>query len=140
MTWLTAASSSVQHVFVNTSAWTFSAGIVNVALRREHGGPRVTVVGTGVGDRVRLWAEGGSMVLPHSKLSLGFATGLHDYSRSCFGNSDCFWTMRLYPMHVTNLDPDVVVAYNFRDYVDLKDPSLERVMVLAASFNPLPAR
>ncbi|HVY83056.1 MAG TPA: hypothetical protein VG994_18875, partial [Steroidobacteraceae bacterium] len=75
---------SIQHVYVLTSAWTFSAGNVSLALVRDRGGNKVTVIGEPVGDRVRTWAEGGTMQLPNSKLRIGFATGLHDYSRSCW--------------------------------------------------------
>jgi hypothetical protein len=130
---LTKLASSVDHVYVLTSAWTFSAGIVSVALLKEHGGGRVTLIGAPVGDRIRLWAEGGSMQLPNSGLMIGFATGLHDYSKSCFGEQGCFWTMYLYPMHVQTLDPDIRLPYNFDDYVGLRDPVLERARELARS-------
>lgn len=122
---------SVEHVYVLTSAWTFSAGIVSVALLKEHNGGMVTLIGEPVGDRIRLWAEGGSMKLPNSGLVMGFATGLHDYSKSCFGERGCFWTMYLYPMHVQSLGPDIRSPYNFDDYVSLRDPALERARELA---------
>jgi hypothetical protein len=128
---LTQLASSVEHVYVLTSAWTFSAGIVSVALLKEHGGGKVTLIGAPVGDRIRLWAEGGSIQLPNSGLMIGFATGLHDYSKSCFGEPGCFWTMYLYPMHVQTLDPDIRLPYNFDDYVGLRDPILERALDLA---------
>jgi hypothetical protein len=124
-------ASSVEHVYVLTSAWTFSAGIVSVALLKEHNGKMVTLIGEPVGDRIRLWAEGGSMQLPNSGLLIGFATGLHDYSKSCFGEHGCFWTMYLYPMHVESLGPDIRLPYNFDDYVGLRDPVLERTRELA---------
>jgi hypothetical protein len=128
---LTKLANSVDHVYILTSAWTFSAGIVSVALAKDHGGRKVTLIGEPVGDRTRLWAEGGSLNLPHSGLSIGFATGLHDYSKSCFGEPGCFWTMYLFPMHVGSLDPDIRLPYNFGDYVGLRDPQLERARELA---------
>jgi hypothetical protein len=128
---LTKLASSVEHLYVLTSAWTFSAGIVSVALLKEHNGGKVTLIGEPVGDRIRLWAEGGSLKLPNSGLILGFATGLHDYSQSCFGEHGCFWTMYLYPMHVQSLGPDIRLPYNFDDYVGLRDPVLERARALA---------
>lgn len=124
---------SVQHVYVLTSAWTFSAGNVGVALTKEHGGDKVTVIGEPVGDRVRLWAEGGSMVLPNSKLRIGYATGLHDYRRPCRGEPGCFWVMAFYPTHITTFEPDVRVEYRYADYQALRDPLLERAMELAAA-------
>lgn len=128
---LTKLAGSVEHVYVLTSGWTFSAGIVSVALLKEHNGRKVTLIGEPVGDRIRLWAEGGSLKLPNSGLAIGFATGLHDYSKSCFGDHGCFWTMYLYPMHVQSLDPDIPLPYNFDDYVGLRDPVLERARELA---------
>jgi hypothetical protein len=101
---------------------------VSVALARAHGDGKVTVIGEPVGDRIRLWAEGDSLVLPNSRLSIGFATGLHDFSRSCAGEPGCFWIMYFYPMHVPTLDPDVRVGYSFGDYAALRDPVLERVL------------
>ncbi len=133
----TGLADSIEHVYVLTSGWTFSAGDVSLALLKEHGGSKVTVVGEPVGDRVRLWAEGGSLVLPNSKLSIGFATGLHDYAQSCQGQPGCFWILYFYPMHVASLEPDVPVAYSFDDYVKLRDPLLDRALELAQA-KPIP--
>lgn len=130
---LTNLSESIEHVYVLTSAWTFSAGNVSVALLKEHGAKKVILIGTPVGDRLHLWAEGGSLTLPNSGLAIGFATGLHDYSRSCFGERGCFWIMYFYPMHVQSFAPDIRVPYNFDDYVGLRDPVLERARELAGS-------
>jgi hypothetical protein len=128
---LTNLSESIEHVYVLTSAWTFSAGNVSLALLKEHGAKKVTLIGEPVGDRLHLWAEGGSLTLPNSELAIGFATGLHDYSRSCFGERGCFWIMYFYPMHVQSFAPDIRVPYNFDDYVSLRDPTLERARELA---------
>lgn len=128
---VTSLAPSIEHVYLLTSAWTFSAGNVNIALAREHGQGRVTVVGEGPGDRVRIWAEGGDIVLPNSKLDIGFATGLHDYSKSCFGEPGCFWVLYLYPTHVASLAPDVDVPYTFADYAAGRDPVLARAMAMA---------
>jgi hypothetical protein len=128
---LTKLSESIEHVYVLTSAWTFSAGNVSVALLKDYGANKVTLIGEPVGDRIRLWAEGGNLTLPNSGLVIGFATGLHDYSRSCFGERSCFWVMYFYPMHVQSFAPDILVPYNFDDYVGLRDPVLERARELA---------
>jgi hypothetical protein len=129
---LTNLSDSIEHVYVLTSAWTFSAGDVSVALLKEHAAKKVTLIGEMVGDRIRLWAEGGNLTLPHSGLAIGFATGLHDYSRSCVGERGCFWIMYFFPMHVQSFAPDIHVPYNFDDYVGLRDPVLERARELAS--------
>lgn len=133
MSTLTDLSPSIEHVYVISSPWTFSAGIVSLALLKEHAQDKVTVVGTLAGDRTRLWAEGGGMVLPNSKLSIHFATGLHDYAQSCSGQPGCFWPMYFFPMHVTTLEPEVKVSYTYDDYVGLRDPSLERALSLASA-------
>ena len=130
---LTTLSESIEHVYVLTSAWTFSAGNVSIALLKEHGAKKVTLLGEPVGDRIRLWAEGGSLTLPNSGLVIGFATGLHDYSQSCFGERSCFWIMYFYPMHVRSFAPDIRIPYNFDDYAGLRDPVLERARDLASS-------
>jgi PAS domain-containing protein len=132
---LTKLSDSVEHAYVLISAWTFSAGNVSVALVKDHNADKVTLIGEPVGDRIRLWAEGGSLTLPHSGLVIGFATGLHDYSKSCFGESGCFWTMYFFPMHVQSFAPDIRVPYNFDDYVRLRDPVLECARELARRTN-----
>jgi hypothetical protein len=118
----------VEHVYVLTSAWTFSAGNVSVALAKFHGGNKVTIVGEPVGDRMRIWAEGNDMVLPNSKLDIGFATGLHDYTKSCFGEPGCFWVMYYYPMQLKSWAPDIAVPYTFADYAAMRDPALDRVV------------
>jgi hypothetical protein len=87
--------------------------------------------GEPVGDRIRLWAEGVSLKLRNSGLVIGFATGLHDYSKSCFSERGCFWSMYLFPTHVQSVDPDIRLPYNFDDYVGLRDPLLERARELA---------
>jgi hypothetical protein len=136
---LTRLANSVEQVFVLSSAWTFSAAITNVALAKEHGGDRVTVVGEPVGDRMRFWGEGGTLRLPNSGLSLGFSTGLHDYSGPCWGEEGCFWTLLRYPVSLESLDPDVRVNYTIADYLALSDPMLDRVLDLVVTSAPATA-
>jgi hypothetical protein len=131
MTNLGNLTESIEHVYVLTSAWTFSAGNVGVALLKQHGGRKVTVIGETVGDRIRLWAEGGDMTLPNSKLDIGFATGLHDYTHPCWRECGCFWTLFFFPMHLATLAPDIEVPYTFGDYAALRDPLLDRALTLA---------
>lgn len=126
---------SIEHVYVLTGAWTFSAGIVNLALLKEHAGGKLRVIGEPVGDRVRFWAEGGTLQLPHSKLAIGYATGLHDYAASCFGQAGCFWILWLYPTRVASFDPDLRVGYAFDDYVQLRDPVLDAALAAARERN-----
>jgi hypothetical protein len=124
-------SGAIRHVYLLTSAWTFSAGILSAALAKEHGQGKVVIVGAPVGDRLRFWAEGGSLKLPNSKLVLSFTTGLHDYTSPCTGQDGCFWLLRFYPMHIATLEPDDRVSYTFADYAALRDPLLEKALSLA---------
>ena len=123
---------SIRHIYLLTSAWTFSAGIVSTALAKYHGGGKVTIVGENVGDRMAFWAEGGGMDLPNSKISIGFATGLHDYQKPCWRERGCFWILYLFPVHLKTLTPDVTVPYRFDDYIHGRDPLLERVRAMIA--------
>lgn len=125
---LATLTDSIERVYVLTSAWTFSAGIVDLALLKEHAGDKLRVIGEPVGDRVRFWAEGGTLQLPNSKLAIGYATGLHDYAQSCFGRAGCFWILWLYPTRVAGFEPDLRVDYTYDDYVRLRDPVLEAAL------------
>ena len=120
----------VEHVYVLTSAWTFSAGNVSLALAKFHGGGKVTIVGEPVGDRMRIWAEGSDMVLPNSKLDVEYATGLHDYTKSCFGEPGCFWVMYYYPMQLKSWAPDIMVPYTFADYAAMREPAFVHVVAI----------
>ena len=124
---------SIKRLYIFTSAWTFSAGQVSVAIAKQHGADKAVLVGEHVGDRMRLWAEGEELCLPNSKICTHFATGLHDYTKGCWGEPGCFITFRLFPVKVTTLETDVPVAYNFADYIDRRDPLLDRVRALATS-------
>jgi hypothetical protein len=128
MSSVTRLANSIEHVYLLTSAWTFSAGEFSTAAARAHGGGRLTIIGDQVGDRTRFWAEGSAFVLPNSKLTLHFATGLHDYTRSCFGEHGCFWVLYAFPAQVRTLDPDIAVTYTFADYVALRDPLLQKAL------------
>ncbi len=121
---------SIKRLYIFASAWTFSAGQVSVALAKQHGGGKAVLVGEHVGDRMRLWAEGGELCLPNSKICMHFATGLHDYQKSCWGEPGCFITFRLFPVRVTTLATDVPVAYTFADYQKQRDPLLDRIGAL----------
>lgn len=133
MTAITALAPSIEHVYVLISGWTFSAGETDVALVKEHGGDKVTLVGEPLGDRMRFWGEGRDLTLPNSRLVVHYATGMHDYSHPCRGQPSCFWTAMFFPMHVKTLAPDVTIAYTFDDYQALRDPVLDYVLHVAGS-------
>lgn len=128
MSRITTLAPSIERVYILTSAWTFSAGESSVALAKEHGGDKVKIVGELIGDRLRIWGEGGAMALPNSGILLRYATGLHDYTKPCWGEAGCFWVMIFYPTHVQSVDPDVKIPYTFADYRALRDPVLDYVL------------
>ena len=127
MAHMTKLSPAIRHVYVLTSAWTFSAGITSAALAKARGGDEVTIVGEPVGDGLRFWAEGRDMTLPNSHIQVHYATGMHDYSEPCWGEGGCFWIMRLYPMYLKTLTPDVTIPYTFSDYMASRDPVMDYV-------------
>lgn len=129
---LTTLSRSIRHVYVLTSAWTFSAGDISLALAKQHGGDKVTTIGAPAGDRLQIWAEGRGMELPNSKLWAHYATGYEDYTNSCWGRHGCFWTVLFFPTHVKSFAPDVPVAYTFADYMNGRDPLLDKALELRA--------
>lgn len=131
MAQMTKSSPGIRHVYVLTSAWTFSAGITSVALAKARGGNEVTILGEPVGDRLRFWAEGRDMTLPNSHIQVHYATGMHDYSEPCWGERGCFWIMRLYPMNVPTLTPDVTIPYTFSDYMASRDPVMDYALRLS---------
>lgn len=123
---LATLTDSIEHVYVLINAWTFSAGNASLAFVKEHDGKKVTMIDEAAGDRVRIWAEGSSFELPNSKIRVSYATGLHDYSKSCRGESGRFWVMYFFPMLVQSFAPDVPVPYTFDDYLTLRDPMLQK--------------
>jgi hypothetical protein len=82
---------------------------------------------------MRFWGEGRDLTLPNSGLVVHYATGMHDYSRPCWGQPRCFWTTMFFPMHVKTLAPDVTISYTFADYRALRDPVLDYVLHAAGS-------
>jgi hypothetical protein len=128
MTHITMLAPSIKRVYVLTSAWTFSAGNSSVAFMKDHGGDKVTIVGELIGDRLRMWGEGGTMTLPNSKIIVHYATGLHDYTKSCWGQRGCFWILHFYQTHVASVAPDVTIPYSFADYRALRDPVMDYVL------------
>lgn len=59
--------------------FTFSAAIVFVALLKHRLGRKLTIIGEGMGDGLRFYAEGGMIPLPNSGAILRHATALHDW-------------------------------------------------------------
>jgi hypothetical protein len=102
---------------------TFSAGITHaVWLKKE---TAATFVGTEPGDELDMWAEGGNVDLPHSKLRLHYADMAHRYSKR---------PIDIPPEHVfvdwnvEDLRPDVPADWAWASYVAGRDPYVEAAL------------
>jgi hypothetical protein len=77
-------------IYVLISPYTFSAGIVSAAALKHDAGPRVTLVGEEVGDRLRFWSEGEPNCLPNSHFCLRPTSGLWDLVHGCNTEPECY--------------------------------------------------
>ena len=103
---------------------TFSAGITPLAVLR--GTSRAIVVGRRPGDGTDFWAEGGNLVLPHSRLVVHYADGLHSYSgRARAAGLEQHIDLGL---EVADLEPDLPVRSTWRDYASGRDADVEAVL------------
>jgi len=123
-------------VVVLTSPWTFSAAISGVGYLKQAGRARVVLVGEAPGDRLRFWAEGRPIRLPHSGALVLMATEQHDYLTGCAGFRDCHRHVVDHPIAVETLEPEVEAPWTLESYVAGRDPGMEaaaRVLSIPAS-------
>ncbi len=123
------------HVFVLTTAMTFSATLVTAGYVKQAGGAAVTILGEPVGDRMHFFSEGGTGCLPNSRLCFSYATGKHDFTQACGDPRICFWVDWFYPLRVANLTPDQTVTTAFADWRAARDPVMARAIALARTGN-----
>jgi hypothetical protein len=108
-------------IFVITGRTTFSAGITHVVQLKQWA--RATIVGEPVGDELDMWAEGGNLTLPNSKLTAHYANAFHSYSKREYPDRQPY----LLDLDVDSIMPDVVVEPSWDDYIRGKDPVLDIV-------------
>ena len=120
-------------IYILTGPQTFSAAITTAALVKQAAGSRAVVLGEPVGDRLVFYGEGNTGCLPHSRLCVHYATGMHDYAHPCNDWDKCFWLNWLFPVRVESLAPDETIKMTFADYSALRDPVFERAVALAAA-------
>jgi len=113
-------------VFVITSGRTFSAGISSVGYLKQAGSDRVTIVGEPVGDNLEFWAEGDPVRLPSSGLMVMRANERHNYMTGC-QEDDCHRSIRIFPIRVESLEPDLAPAFTYADILEGRDPWLEAI-------------
>ncbi len=108
-------------VFVITGRATFSAGITHVAQLKQWA--LATIVGEPVGDDLDMWAEGGNLVLPNSKLTVHYSNAFHAYSKREYPDRRPY----LLDLDVDSVMPDQLVEPSWTDYIEGKDPVLDAV-------------
>lgn len=118
-------------LMVLTDQATFSAGLFHAAQLRAAG---ATLVGREPGDHLEYWAEGGNVVLPHSRYTLHFSNGYHSYS----GNPDPRVEKVFRSLTVPSLVPDVRVRTTSAQYFGGEDPLLDAAIGRLRSAPPDP--
>jgi hypothetical protein len=119
-------------VFVLVSASTFSAAIVAAAMLKEAGGASVMLMGTGMGDNQKFWAEGIRVSLPNSKLMIKPCAGFQDWGSPCSDLNRCFWPNVVWgPKKDISLQPDIEIDPTFAEYSSGRDPVMDRALALA---------
>lgn len=111
-------------IVVLTSGRTFSAGIASAGYLKQAAPSRVTIIGEPIGDYLEFWAEGGFIELPVCKAVLLASTERHNYQTGC-PEADCHRSIRLHPIRVASLEPDVAAPLTYADYRAGRDPALE---------------
>lgn len=114
-------------IFVLTSPLTFSAAISSTGYLKQAAPDRVSIVGEHVGDRMMFWAEGRPFMLPASQVSIGLATERHDYANGCRAYADCHRWVKLFPISVPTLAPDIAAPWTIDAYRAGRDPAMDAV-------------
>ncbi len=123
-------------IYILTGPQTFSAAITTTAFVKQAAGPRAIILGEPIGDRLAFYGEGNTGCLPHARLCLHYATGMHDYAHPCNDWGKCYWLNWLFPVRVKSLAPDETIEMTFADYAAQRDPVFERAVALAANAHP----
>jgi hypothetical protein len=113
------------HIYVLVSRYTFSAGIVSAAAAKHDGGSRVTLVGEGVGDRLRFWSEGQHLGLPHSHYYLRPTSGMWDLEHGCKAQPDCYGDQ--FDATVGSLTPKLPAPLTAAAWLEGRDLAMEAI-------------
>lgn len=114
-------------IFVLTSPLTFSAAISTVGYLEQAAPDKVTIVGEDVGDRLHFWAEGRGVDLPNNRGMIGLATQRHDYSGGCKAYTDCHISVKVSPIAIASLAPNIKAPWTIAAYLAGRDPAMEAV-------------
>lgn len=121
-------------VLVNNE--TFSAALVATAWLKYYGGGRALVIGERLGDEPAFWAEGGSLILPNSKLPISYASGYHDWRDGCRDLRRCFGLNLWFGVAAGELDPVSETAWRFDDYLRGHDSVLDAALARVRAATP----
>lgn len=114
-------------VYVIVGRYTFSAGIVPVAIAKKAGGDKVVLVGEEVSDRLRFWSEGDTACTPNSKICARYTDGYFDLADGCKGESGCWRDNARYDFVVGSLEPELKAPMTTVAYFAKRDPALEAI-------------
>lgn len=117
-------------IYVITGNATFSAGISSIAFLKAAAGDALTLVGEPVGDRLRMWGETNDFVLPNSGIGITASRGMHDYAGGCHDFIKCYWSDFTNNVAVGSLAPDHLTPYTSADFLDGRDPALDKILEL----------
>ena len=87
-----------------------------------------------MGDRGQFWGEGGTTLLPHSKLVVRYTTAYHDWEHGCtiWQLGTCFFLNYFYGTPAGSLQPGIVISPTFSDYAAGIDRTVTETLHLAA--------
>ncbi|WP_299284595.1 peptidase S41 [uncultured Tateyamaria sp.] len=112
---------------VLTDKFTFSAGIVFVALLKHALADRLTIIGEGMGDNLQFFAEGGLQDLPDTGAMIRYSDAFHDWQTGTAHPS----TPDIIAQHlvgVGGLTPDVTVDISATHKRHGRDPQFEAAL------------
>jgi hypothetical protein len=113
-------------LYAITSGRTFSAAIASLGYLKQAAGARLTIVGEPIGDRLEFWSEGNFIRLPGLGAAMLYASERHNYTTGC-PEADCHAAIRLHPIRVRSLAPDLPTPLTFADYAAGRDPAMDAI-------------
>lgn len=114
-------------IFVLTGPGTFSAAISTTGYLKQAAPARVFITGEPVGDRMMFWAESPPFRLPVGLGTVSMATQRHDYADGCRAYDDCHNNVKLVPIALPTLAPDIAAPWTIEAYLAGRDPAMEAI-------------
>jgi hypothetical protein len=114
-------------LYLITGPNTFSAGLLAGSQFARHAADRLTVVGTGAGDRLRFRGEGLQVKLPATGIEVYLATAWDDVAEGCGWFDNCWPPNKFLLRGVGSLSIDLPAANTWASYRSRRDLVLEAV-------------